>query len=502
MADNVDITAGTGTTIHADEYTHTTLGAGKTQLVKLADGTLDAEAAIAADIGVKANALRVAPANDITDGTYIGDIKFAEALPAGTAAIGKLAANSGVDIGDVDVTSVPAPLNVVGGGTEAAALRVTVANDSTGVVTVDGTVTANLSATDNAVLDAIAASVASADGKITACNTGAVVLAAGANAIGKLAANSGVDIGDVDVTSMPADTTSTGTITAAAQTVAITIPNGCSAVSLQVTGTWVGQLEFEGTVDGTNYQSVEASNGTQTVNATTTNDIFVLPGAGYDTLRVRASSWTSGTANITFIGTIGTAASILTGSLPAGANAIGKLAANSGVDIGDVDVTSCANTSGDVAHDTGDSGNPIKVGGKAVSFDGTVPGTAVAEADRTNFITDLYGRQYVETAHPRYFNARADYGAAQTNATVQAAAGAGLKLYITDIMISNGATAGNITLLDGSGGTVIWEIYTAINGGCVANFKTPIVLTANTLLAITSTTVTTHSIAVQGYIAP
>lgn len=363
MADNVDITAGTGTTIHADEYTHTTLGAGKTQLVKLADGTLDAEAAIAADIGVKANALRVAPANDITDGTYIGDIKFAEALPAGTAAIGKLAANSGVDIGDVDVTSVPAPLNVVGGGTEAAALRVTVANDSTGVVTVDGTVTANLSATDNAVLDAIAASVASADGKITACNTGAVVLAAGANAIGKLAANSGVDIGDVDV-------------------------------------------------------------------------------------------------------------------------------------------TSCANTSGDVAHDTGDSGNPIKVGGKAVSFDGTVPGTAVAEADRTNFITDLYGRQYVETAHPRYFNARADYGAAQTNATVQAAAGAGLKLYITDIMISNGATAGNITLLDGSGGTVIWEIYTAINGGCVANFKTPIVLTANTLLAITSTTVTTHSIAVQGYIAP
>ena len=59
-------------------------------------------------------------------------------LPAGTNAIGKLAANSGVDIGDVDVTSissgdnnignvdivtVPAPLNVAGGGTEATALR-------------------------------------------------------------------------------------------------------------------------------------------------------------------------------------------------------------------------------------------------------------------------------------------------------------------------------------------------------------------------------------------
>jgi len=57
---------------------------------------------------------------------------------------------------------------VVGGGVEATALRVTLANDSTGVLsvddgggtlTVDGTVTANLSATDNAVLDSIDSAV-------------------------------------------------------------------------------------------------------------------------------------------------------------------------------------------------------------------------------------------------------------------------------------------------------------------------------------------------------
>ena len=56
------------------------------------------------------------------------------------------------NIGDVDVLTVPAPLSTVGGGTEATALRVTVASDSTGVLsvddngaslTVDGTVTAN-----------------------------------------------------------------------------------------------------------------------------------------------------------------------------------------------------------------------------------------------------------------------------------------------------------------------------------------------------------------------
>ena len=52
------------------------------------------------------------------------------------------------------------------------------------------------------LLTTIAGDTTSLDGKITACNTGAVVLAAGSAVIGKLAANSGVDIGDVDVTSV------------------------------------------------------------------------------------------------------------------------------------------------------------------------------------------------------------------------------------------------------------------------------------------------------------
>ena len=71
-----------------------------------------------------------------------------------------------VNIGDVDILTVPAPLNLTGGGAESSALRVTLANDSTGVLsiddnggslTIDGTVTANLGTTDNAVLDLIQA---------------------------------------------------------------------------------------------------------------------------------------------------------------------------------------------------------------------------------------------------------------------------------------------------------------------------------------------------------
>jgi hypothetical protein len=65
----------------------------------------------------------------------------------------------------------------------------------------------------------------------------------------------------VDVKTMPVNTSTTGTVTANGGTVTVTLPNGCSTVALQITGTWVGQLEFEGSVDATNYSSIEASNG-------------------------------------------------------------------------------------------------------------------------------------------------------------------------------------------------------------------------------------------------
>ena len=69
-----------------------------------------------------------------------------------------------------------------GGGAESGALRVTLANDSTGVVSVDD-----------------------GGGALTVDNGGTFAvqstLQAGSATVGKLAANSGVDIGDVDVTS-------------------------------------------------------------------------------------------------------------------------------------------------------------------------------------------------------------------------------------------------------------------------------------------------------------
>lgn len=71
----------------------------------------------------------------------------------GTVSINSIPAGTN-NIGDVDVASVPAPLSTTGGGTEAAALRVTIANDSTGVVSIDdngGSVTVDGTVSINAI---------------------------------------------------------------------------------------------------------------------------------------------------------------------------------------------------------------------------------------------------------------------------------------------------------------------------------------------------------------
>ena len=98
MAENVNITPGSGDVIGADDISSV-----KYQRVKLitgADGVNDGDVA-------SANPLPVDVKSSLPAGTNnIGDVDIASALPAGTNAIGKLAANSGVDIGDVDVTSI------------------------------------------------------------------------------------------------------------------------------------------------------------------------------------------------------------------------------------------------------------------------------------------------------------------------------------------------------------------------------------------------------------
>ena len=504
MADNVAVTAGTGTSIATDQC-----GSDHYQKIKLADGTADSTAMVAVDVGAKANALRVAPANDITDATYIGDIKFGESLPAGTAAIGKLAANSGVDIGDVDVTSLPA-ITLAAAQTLATVTSITNAvtvADGGGTLTVDGTVavtnddletlagTVDTGAVKVAIVSGAGSGGTASDDdadftagttagtpamgvyessptSVTDGDLGTVgitagrrlktsatidaALPAGTNAIGKLAANSGVDIGDVDVTSLPAVTI------AAAQTVAAV--------------TTVGTV--------TNVVHVDDNSGALTVDGAVTATLAA------ETTKV------IGTVNLAAGQTLGTVSTITN---------VVHVDDNSGSLTVDGTVTA-ADCTGSIAHDAEDSGNPVKVGGKAYATDGTAPGTAVTEGDRTNAITDLYGRLLVDTAHPCMWSVSpAAYSSAQTDTEVVAAPGAGTSLYITDIVVSNGATAGTVTFEEDTASAKtkkLATLYLAVNGGAVMNFKTPIRCTAAKNFGVTSTSCTSHSITVNGYTAP
>ena len=79
----------------------------------------------------------------------------------------------------------------------------------------------------------------------------------------------------------------------------------------------------------------------------------------------------------------------IVGSLPAGTNAIGKLAANSGVDIGDVDVTSMPGT---VVEDAPSVGGETLVLIGAVRNDSAIVQPTSANGDYGTVVVDNFGR--------------------------------------------------------------------------------------------------------------
>ena len=104
-----------------------------------------------------------------------------------------------------------------------------------------------------------------------------------------------------------ADNTSVGTLALAAQTVVLPI-GGKSAVGIVITGTWVGTITFEGTVDGTNWNAINAvAASTSTPQSTTVvNGLFRLTPAGLFQVRAIMTAFTSGSAALTMRASTGT----------------------------------------------------------------------------------------------------------------------------------------------------------------------------------------------------
>jgi len=158
-----------------------------------------------------------------------------------------------------------------------------------------------------------------------------------------------------------------------------------------------------------------------------------------------------------------------------------------------------AEIEGPTAHDAASAANPVLVGAHAVSAEQT----AVANADLTRLITDLVGKLIVlPYANPE--NLVSGKTAAitdTTNTQVLAAAGAGVRNYVTTILVTNShATVGTLVKIN-DGSTEIFSGYAAAAGGGFAiSLVSPLRGTANTAInAQCGTTGANVYVSITGY---
>ena len=214
-----------------------------------------------------------------------------------------------------------------------------------------------------------------------------------------------------------------------------------------------GSLTIDGSVSVSG--TVTANAGTGTMNVSVQNaSIPVTDNGGSLTVDGTIAATQSGTWNINNVsGTI---------SLPTGASTETTLSALNTKVPSNLTVTStrllvdgsgvtqpisgtitASNTAGDVAHDSVDSGNPVKIGFQAET---SLP-TAVAANDRTNGISDIFGRQLVNhiDAGMQVWKS-ANYTSTQTGTAMWTPA-SGKKVVVTYLSVASyGTTAARVII--------------------------------------------------------
>ena len=490
MADNITLNSGSGgSTAWTDEVT----GSKHAQIVKLADGTADSTTVIASGNGVAAGALRVTLASD---GTGI------VSLTTSTASIGKLAANSGVDIGDVDITSIAAGDNNIGNVDIASALPAGTNNiGDVDVLTVPA--------------DPFGANAdaASATGSISAKL--------------RFIAGTGIPItGTVTVGSHAV--TNAGTFVTQIDGAALTAFQLIDDMIYADDGAWTGDSSKHGLVGGI-YQSAPQTitdgrtapiqlnangyqivtvNGTVTVgsHAVTNAGTFVvqLDGAALTSLQLIDDAVSGAGFNISQLN--GVAVTMGNGASGTGVQRVTMANDSTGILAGVTTVTTVTTlgtlTGGGVAHDSADSGNPVKVG--AIATTSLLGRTPVANADRSDLVVGSDGALLVRqgtSLEDIISEQKTNTDGAATAMTGAFAATASQRIYLTDIIIAN-SSATNITvdIRDGSAGSVLATFPVPATGGVVHRFCTPLRFTANTAAAFDgSAAATTLSVTMLGF---
>lgn len=500
MADNITLNLGSGgPTIRTDDD-----GTAQWQYVKLAYGADNTQNIVTS---TATNPLPVALSdtdNAVLD-TMVTSLQLIDNAVSGT----------GYNISQMNGAAVP-----IGAGLEATAIRVTLATDSTGIVSID----------DNG-------------GSLTVDNGGTFAVQVDGSALTALQLiDDSIFADDAAFTTGSSKVTMSGAIRDDALST-LTAVEG-DAVPLRVNST--GALHVTGGGGGTEYNEDAATPATITGTATmmerddalstltpiegdwaslrcnargamwvsidNTSDITIADGGNSITIDNSTLSVVGGGVEATALRV--TLASDSTGvlSVDDGGSTLsvddggGSLTVDGTVAVsGTVTVDLGANNDiqGIVAHDAVSSGNPVGIGAYATNSIEAL--TQVAAGDRTQLIADLNGalvtRPY--TTPEEILSERvSDTSGTSTAFTTFGAGGAGVHNYITTFSVWNSsATDGYVDIRDGTAGSILFTLPAPQTGGSAFNLPIPLKQsTANTALAYdVSAALSTVYISAIGY---
>jgi len=399
-----------------------------------------------------------------------------------------------VVIGDPATNAGVAPVDVTAG------LKVDLGGDNDVTVT-SGTITtvSTVTAVTNVATVASVTAIANA-------------LPAGTNAIGKLAANSGVDIGDVDVTSCALPT---GASTSAKQDTMITslqlLDDAVFAedVAAQAADKGIAVLAVRRDAD-TSLVGTDNDYANLQVNSTGSLKVAITAGAGSGgTALADEASFTLASTSFTPIGGVYNSSP---DTLTTGKGGAFQMTTARGLHAHMVDAAGATITpSSDYTHDgaltIGSTAGPVAVFRATSAADAAVS----ASDDAVVGCATLTGKQivmpYATPAQTWNYAAAAGGLVTTSGVTAKTAGAAGVRHYITSAQIINShQTIGTEVLIrDGASGTVLhrsWAQFTG--GGGTYRFDPPLRGTAATLVEIAEVTATATAgvlVNLQGYSA-
>lgn len=304
--------------------------------------------------------------------------------------------------------------------------------------------------------------------------TTAPVLGAGSALIGNVGIDQTIPY-TTNAVGIP-DLTASGSITANAQTVTLAL-NGCGSVWLQITGPFSAILNFEGTVDGTTYFYVYGQQETDSTPGIATNSAagnWQFPVSGLSSMRVRCSSYTSGTAIVTMRGSAGSGSFRHISVSQWGGSSV---ALGNGTQSGGILRVSIASDStgqvaaiGKAAAGATISGAPVLNGAAAR----TANPTAVTDGQVANLMVDKLGKQVVVSALRELVGMQTTTITSSTAETTIVSAIASTFCDITHIDITNTSdTATVISLKDSTAGTTRATYALGAGGALALDFSPP-----------------------------